>query len=197
MVAYAADTEHAGTLEAGDPSTNVASGTYSAAFGSSTTASDINSAAFGHLTTASGRYSTAFGYSTTANGDYSTAFGQFATAQPYTSFVIGQYNEISGTTNSWIDTDPLFVIGNGADADNPNNAVTVLKNGNIGIGTSSPVSALQVSGYIQLDTSSGLPPTEDCDSTDEIGRMKLDDTNRNLYVCVNTQSGIHWITANL
>ena len=74
------------------------------------------------------------------------AFGLYTTAQPYASFVIGKYNEISGTTSTWVSTDPLFVIGNGASAGSPNNAVTVLKNGNVGIGTSSPTAPLQVIG---------------------------------------------------
>jgi len=63
-------------------------------------------------------------------------------------------------------------------------------NGNVGIGTDTPNSALQViGGYIQLDVSSGLPPAEDCDSIDEIGRMKVDDSTTDLYIC--TSSG--WV----
>jgi len=68
-------------------------------------------------------------------------------------------------------------------------------NGNVGIGTSSPNSKLEVTnGYFELDTSSGVPPVEDCDATDEIGRMKIDDTNRNVYVCANSQTGTFWRT---
>jgi len=66
--------------------------------------------------------------------------------------------------------------------------------GNIGIGTSSPISALQVSGYIQLDTNSGEPPLTDCDSIDEIGRMKVDDSNAKMYVCVYNGSTYTWVT---
>ncbi len=65
--------------------------------------------------------------------------------------------------------------------------------GNVGIGTDSPNSKLEVTnGYFELDTSSGLPPVQDCDSIDEVGRMKVDSTNStsNLYVC--TPSG--WAT---
>ncbi len=157
-VAYAADTEHVGTLEVGSP-TNIASGDYSAAFGYSTeasaekavafgdgtTASGSHSAAFGGYTTASGHRSVSFGTLTTASGSHSAAFGYSTTAQPYSSFVIGKHNEISGTKTSWITTEPLFVIGNGADASNLNNAVTVLKNGNVGIGVSAPSEKLHIS----------------------------------------------------
>lgn len=72
--------------------------------------------------------------------------------------------------------------------------------GNVGIGTSSPSQKLDVNGnihangsievdngYIQLDTSSGMPPSVDCDSQDEVGRMKVDSTSSVLYVC--TASG--------
>ncbi len=113
----------------------VASHYVSTAFGTQTTASGSVSTAFGQLTTASGGYSTAFGNSTIASGNTATTFGIATTAQPYCSFVIGQYNLISGTTSSWVATEPLFVIGNGSSTSSRSNAITVLKNGNVGIGT--------------------------------------------------------------
>ncbi|KKL60186.1 hypothetical protein LCGC14_2207820, partial [marine sediment metagenome] len=122
-----------------------ASGSQSAAFGWETTASGSQSAAFGGETTASGSNSAAFGWETTASGSQSAAFGDHTTAQPYNSFVIGRYNEISGTPASWVNDDPLFVIGNG-DLTTPHNAVTVLKNGNVGIGESNPTADLQILG---------------------------------------------------
>lgn len=58
-------------------------------------------------------------------------------------------------------------------------------NGNVGVGTSSPNSALQVSGYIQLDTNSTALLSTDCDASDEYGRMIVDSaaSSSNLYVC--------------
>ncbi len=72
---------------------------------------------------------------------------------------------------------------------------TIYYDGNVGFGTSTPNSKLQViDDYIQLDVSSGVPPTDDCDGTDEIGRMKVDNSSSSsLYVC--TASG--WKTATL
>jgi len=62
--------------------------------------------------------------------------------------------------------------------------------GNVGIGTAFPNSELQVEGYIQLDTVAGAPPSADCNSTSEYGRMKVDPAgNGTLWVCV--QNG--WI----
>jgi hypothetical protein len=67
-------------------------------------------------------------------------------------------------------------------------ASTLLK-GNVGIGTQSPQSALQISGYVQLDLTAGSPPASDCDQSSERGRMKVDSSARLLYIC--TDSG--WI----
>jgi hypothetical protein len=38
-------------------------------------------------------------------------------------------------------------------------------------------------GYIKLNTSSGAPPSSDCDNVDEVGRMKVDSSSPILYVC--------------
>jgi len=145
-----------------------ASGQASAAFGNQTTASASQSAAFGTMTTASGLYSAAFGGNTTASGLAATALGNYATAsgwnsvasgyyttaQSYASLVIGRYNIISGTTNSWVATDPVFVIGNGSNAASRSNALTVLKNGNVGIGLANPGEKLEVSGNIKIPSES-------------------------------------------
>ncbi len=108
-----------------------ASGDFSTAMGHQTTASEYSSTAMGYSTTAGGWYSTAMGYQTTASGDYSTAMGTYTTAQPYGSVVFGRYNIISGDTDTWVSTDPLFVIGNGSSSSSPHNAMTVLKNGEV------------------------------------------------------------------
>ena len=286
--AFGYSTTASGSQSAAFGGGTTASGSNSAAFGWETTASGSQSAAFGGETTASGSNSAAFGWETTASGSQSAAFGDHTTAQPYNSFVIGRYNEISGTPASWVNDDPLFVIGNG-DLTTPHNAVTVLKNGNVGIGesnptadlqilgtantnaiiwdngsgalrhhwdaltwdrqtfnilidadnddnvakfqifnnvnassgntpvvsfgldgqdswiksgdvgigTSSPNSLLQVfGGYIQLDTVTATPPSADCDTSDEYGRMKVDNKvgTSNLYVC--TPNGWGTLTAD-
>ncbi|MBI3616636.1 MAG: hypothetical protein HY210_00195 [Candidatus Omnitrophica bacterium] len=121
-----------------------ANGTYTTAMGQNTTASDLYSTAMGSRTTASGLTSTAMGQNTTASGRYSTAMGLGTTSQAVSSTVLGQYNIISGDPITWINTDPLFVIGNGTDASNRSNAMTVLKNGNVGIGTTGPSAKLEI-----------------------------------------------------
>jgi hypothetical protein len=58
--------------------------------------------------------------------------------------------------------------------------------GNVGIGTSTPQSALQVNGYIQLALTTGAPPGADCDEATEYGRMKVDANSNKLFVCTST-----------
>lgn len=71
----------------------------------------------------------AAGYNNLATGFYATAFGNNTYSKSYGSFVIGQYNVITGDSTKWIDTDPLFVVGNGLNNADRSNAVTVYKNG--------------------------------------------------------------------
>jgi hypothetical protein len=129
------------------------------AFGDSTIASNVSSTAFGTITTASGTSSTSFGTFTTASGTTSTAFGTSNAASSYGETVIG----IGATTytpsadgatqfRAANATDRLFVIGNAIDANNNNtvdaaerrDAMVVLKNGNVGLGTSTPQTRLEV-----------------------------------------------------
>jgi hypothetical protein len=159
---------------------NDATGTYSTATGSRTMASGSRSFAANSYTTAGGTSSTAFGWRSTASGAYSFALGDETWAQGVTSiasgegtvadaeigfshgyysksksfceFVIGRYNDTSVSTQKtyWDWNDPIFIIGNGFDYYNRRNAMTVLKNGNVGIGVSDPSYDLEVDGDIYL-----------------------------------------------
>jgi hypothetical protein len=65
--------------------------------------------------------------------------------------VFGRWNTRSTpvAVNSWAPSDRLFVIGNGTSDTNRNNAVTVLKNGNVGMGlldNFNPLSTLHING---------------------------------------------------
>jgi hypothetical protein len=73
----------------------------------------------------------------TAN--FSSSIGVFLTSQSYMTHYIGRYNIARGTIHSWIDTEDLFVIGNGSGTGvNSNNALTILKNGSAYIGDATP-----------------------------------------------------------
>lgn len=125
---------------------SLASGKVTTAFGQGTIASGDLSTAFGFATTASGVESVSFGEGTTASGFISTAFGQQTNANAYDSTAFGQYNVGGGDPDNWVATDPLFEIGNGVDTSNLSNALTILKNGNVGIGVATPQYPLDVTG---------------------------------------------------
>jgi hypothetical protein len=137
-----------------------ATGDYSLAVGNSAIASGSSSVSLGQNTIASGNSSTALGYNNTATGNISTSLGRGTVAQSFCSLVLGQYNTTSGTTYDWIATDPVLVVGNGVYGA-PSDAFTVFKNGNtyvqgnVGIGTTSPVTKLDLSGGNNWDLVNG------------------------------------------
>ncbi len=103
--------------------------------------------AFGYNTRASGDISTAWGDQTIASGYVSTTWGKGTKAPSGYETALGRYNT-DYTPNSdvgWDDNDRLFVIGNGTSSSSQSNALTILKNGRIGIGSvTSPTYALQL-----------------------------------------------------
>jgi hypothetical protein len=129
----------------------VASGDQSVSIGSNTLAKGIYSFASGVSTSATGNSSTAMGLSTIASGQSSASFGRNTKANSFASFVLGQYNDTTCISSTgWNLADPVFIIGNGLDDSNRSNALTVLKNGFVGIGISTPSSKLHVNGNISL-----------------------------------------------
>jgi trimeric autotransporter adhesin len=111
-----------------------ASGSFSTAMGVSTIASGYNSTAMGFRSIASGMVSTAMGYYTTAGGDYSTVIGRG---------VDGSNRLVNSTSSSLMvgfnSTIPTLFVG-------PSSGAGTF--GKVGIGTSSPATALQVAGTI-------------------------------------------------
>ena len=69
---------------------------------------------------------------------------------------------------------------------NEGTKVVIDKDGNVGIGIVNPQSALQVSGYTQLDLTAGSPPAIDCNEASEAGRMKVDPDTDTLWVCMTS-----------
>ncbi len=96
-------------------------------------ASGYASKAFGAATTASGSYASSFGAANTASGDYSTALGYGNTAGSHSETVLGSYAaNATGNPTDWIDTDRLFSVGNGTEA-NRSNALTLFKDGRLAL----------------------------------------------------------------
>ncbi len=112
-----------------------ASGYYSNTMGYNTTATGDESTSMGYTTTAIGFASTSMGFNTTARGSYSTSMGNATITKSAGSLAIGRYNDTSNINR-------LFEIGNGTSNNARNNAMTVLTNGNVGIGTTNAIRPL-------------------------------------------------------
>ncbi|MBI5218117.1 MAG: tail fiber domain-containing protein [Bacteroidia bacterium] len=152
------------TLASGNSSLAFGQGSQSTADGAvsvgiSNYAANSNSIAMGYSCNATGIGANAIGYSCFASGNYSTAIGHNISSTSYGCFVVGQQNISFGDATTWVDTDPIFIIGNGNSGNiapigdgfivNRHNALVVLKNGNVGIGTiTPPTQKLTVNGNI-------------------------------------------------
>lgn len=104
-----------------DYSNNTASGQYSHAEGQNNTSSGRYSHSEGQNNTASGWWSHAEGYNTQALSDFSNSSGRGTISNTQGGMAIGNYNISSN--------DKLFVVGNGADNNNRNDAFYVKTNG--------------------------------------------------------------------
>ena len=135
-------------------SASTASGAVSIAIGQGITASGDYSTGIGVNTTPSGTSSTAIGNSTIASGERSTALGDNTTSRSFSENSFGMYNDdyTPTSTNTWVGTDRLFQVGNGKPIFGTSNALTILKNGNVGIGTTTPTATLDVDGSIRFRT---------------------------------------------
>lgn len=126
---------------------NTIAGFGSTALGYVSKAIGDRSTAMGFFATASGGASTAVGFKTTASGFASTAMGDSTWAKAYASLSLGAYNDVSDNPSPFSPSfsDRIFQLGNGFSAGRKN-ALTVLRNGNIGLGNmNSPNAALQLS----------------------------------------------------
>jgi hypothetical protein len=144
-----------GSVAMGENTT--ANGHMSVSLASNTTANGEASTSMGFGTTANGDASTSMGNTTTANGSYSTSMGNRTIANGYASTVIGLYNlPLVSPEGASSPTTPLFIIGNG-DLGANSNALTVFKNGNVGIGNNAPAARLHVKDSSVLFTGLNSP----------------------------------------
>ncbi|MEE9348825.1 MAG: tail fiber domain-containing protein [Flavobacteriaceae bacterium] len=141
-------------------------GDHSVAFGFNTVASGYTSTAFGFISQAIGDYSFASGGSyvsgdfatgmgeyNTASGNASTALGSRTAAPSYAETTVGLNSETytPNSATAFNASDRLFSIGNGATYATKSNALTILKNGNTGLGinNTTPDTTLDVVGTFQ------------------------------------------------
>jgi hypothetical protein len=164
---------------------NTASGGYSFAGGFNNTASNDNATAWGSSNIASGQYSWAAGFNNAASGDFAATYGTLNTArsrssfitgvnnksQSYGAFVTGYFNDTTAT-GSAVTINPqnrIFQIGNGTANNSRCNAVTVLQNGAVGIGTAIPDSKALVD--MSSSNKGFLPPRLSEDSLNAMGAV--------------------------
>ena len=139
---------------------NNAVGQNSMAFGYQSVATGAYSNAFGQLNTASGFSSLALGTVCIAQGSYSATLGYGLTSKAFASFVVGMYNTIDDAPigNAPSGTDRIFQIGNGINQGSRSNAITVLRNGNTGIGTVTPDQRFHLVHGTGSGSTSNYPP---------------------------------------
>lgn len=125
-----------------------AAGAYSLAAGNISKALGATSMALGEGSIASGEFAASIGNANIAQGRGSIAVGLQNSTWACGSFVAGLYND---TTHAGSDALPhaanrIFQIGNGTSFLTRSNALTILQNGNTGIGVLQPAEKLVVAG---------------------------------------------------
>lgn len=110
---------------------NLATGVYSSTMGYFNNSSGYASFTAGNFNAASGVASSSLGSNNTSEGAYSFSTGLRTTSESLAQITLGTNNTaVSGDASTFVATDRLFVLGNGADTANKSDAVVVLKNGN-------------------------------------------------------------------
>ena len=160
-----------------------ATGEYAVAMNRQTTAQGQFSTAMGLDSKAFGNTSTVMGFNTVANGFDAVAMGSYTVADASQSLAIGRYNVGGGNNQVWNPNDPIFEIGIGSGSMDKLNAVTVLKNGNVGIGNTSPTQKVVVDGKIKIG--------DDATSGSE-GTIRYDQTSSNF----EGHNGTDWMVLN-
>ena len=159
---------------------NQAGGQWSAAIGYGNKAMEGSTVAIGYQSEANGPYSFAAGYNARANGEsaiglgegsiaagdqsFSAGFRNYAygrgaiatgyrnTAWSYGSFTAGLFNDSTRVGDPLLPASEnrIFQVGNGVSESGRSNALTILQNGNTGIGVLSPAEKLAVAGNGQF-----------------------------------------------
>lgn len=119
---------------------------FSSGYGSWATATFAQ--AHGYICRATGISSHAMGDSVYSSGTYSNGMGHYLYSKSYAGSVFGAYNDSTNANNStaYSLTNRAFEIGNGTSNTSRSNAMTVLFNGNVGIGTTTPTEKLDIVG---------------------------------------------------
>ncbi len=138
-------------------------GARSVAFGGNNLAKGDFSFAVGLGAAATGQSSAAIGQSSSASGISGMAFGLGSLSKAYGSVALGTYNACPDVVDpaSALPTEVVFQVGHGVDPNNRKSGITMLRNGNLGIGNNvlAPEYLLDVGGRMRIrhnGTTSGI-----------------------------------------
>jgi hypothetical protein len=126
----------------------ITNGQNSFAAGSQNTTQGLNSFAMGELNQVFGEASFASGVQNQAWGNNSIALGEGNIVYGKGAFVTGMYNDVNGYYESAISpalTDRIFQLANGNASFARSNALTILRNGRAGFGTTTPSATIHIS----------------------------------------------------
>jgi hypothetical protein len=131
-----------------------ATGDLSFAMGLVASASGLLSTAFGQNVVASGSNSVAIGLDVDATGPSSTAFGIGVMSKFRGQFTAGMYNDTKDVQDPAVmtPTDIVFQIGNGTSINDRKSGLTMLRSGNLGVGSTAvaPEFPLDVGGRVRI-----------------------------------------------
>lgn len=153
-----------GAIGIGDD--NYVKGTHSLTAGRNNTIDGANySLVVGRNNMTLENFSVTIGQNDTVIGKGAFALGEKLYAPSYGEFVVGMYNAAYSPTGNfgWYPNDRIFSVGNGSDTAR-SNAMTILKNGHVGLGTVTPDATLDVVGsfqYIDGNQTQGYVLTSD------------------------------------
>lgn len=146
---------------------------------------DNGSVAAGNVVLPQGIASISLGTSTAASGDGSAALGAGTVAKGFGAVAIGAYNNVQdnntvGSLGGAKSSDRIFQIGNGLGSQSLSNAMTVLRNGNVGIGNNAlfPTYILEVGGRPRIHhngSTAGIYFDNSQHAVDGFVGMKTDD----------------------
>jgi Chaperone of endosialidase/Head domain of trimeric autotransporter adhesin len=142
-----------------------AKGDYSVSLGVNNQSLALGSFTAGAANTTENSYGIAIGYNSTAQNANSVALGNDLVSKYYSGTVIGTFNDISdGNINPFFSLpgDRVFQIGNGSPFGR-SNAITILRNGNAGIGTLLPRARLHVDSSVVFTSNAAIIPVIQAD----------------------------------
>ncbi|MES2774630.1 MAG: tail fiber domain-containing protein [Bacteroidota bacterium] len=180
------DKQHIGNYSFAAGQGSKASGLSSTAMGEGSIATGNYGVALGGNNTASGYASTALGNQTKAYGENATSIGSSTFANGFSSLAVGMFNDSMVLRQQAVtSTTPLFIVGNGNSENDRSNALVVLKNSQVGIGTSSPKAsaALDISS---INKGLLIPRTS------ATGRTGISEPSKGLLVYDTTHSAFYY-----